>query len=118
MRGATARATAYARSVIRSLSLRTFGRSCRRSLRFADVCVLIEPRCADAEEDEVVIADVGDALRHVCRNPHDVTLVDEGGRQISHLNAPFAADDDVTLDDTFEPMRRCGRARTHARPRN
>src|SRR6185503_1602216 len=89
-----------------------------RLLPTADVRVLYESRSAHAQEHEVFVADVGDALRHVCRNLYDVTLADDGWRQVADFHSSFAANDDVTLDDAFESMPCGGHTRTHARPRN
>src|SRR5262249_26675194 len=114
----------------RSTSSRQATRSSKPSLRIsrmwnaggalpaADVRAVNPSRCTHAQEYEFFISDVRDPLRHIRGNPHDVPLADDGRRQVADFHSSLAANDDVTLDDAFEPMPLSRHTRTYARPRD
>src|SRR5262245_6260508 len=83
-----------------------------------DIRALNESRRAHAQEHEVFIADIRDPLRHAGGDPNDITCADVGWRQVADFYSPFPADDDVALDDSFEPVPRRRHARKDTRSRD
>src|SRR5258705_13582106 len=77
-------------------------------IRSRHVSLLDKARTADANEEEVVVADIFHPLGRVRRYADDITGADHRRRQVAHLDPPNAADDDVALDDPSDavPLRR------------
>src|SRR5438045_9726368 len=65
------------------------------ALRLLEILVVLraEARCADSEEHQVRLTDVGDPLAAERRYHHYVALLEELGRELADLDAPAPLQD-------------------------
>src|ERR1700758_4744517 len=78
------------------------------------VILLPEAWSADAIEDQIAIARVGDALADAGGDDDHVSGSDLAGREVADFDSASTVSDDIALDGAFDVMPRGGDARLDA----